>query len=142
MNHQETVNRERRVYGETDSQYDPFLGGIFKSKHKKKKEKLDIQQRDANLNLTNKQNKIADAKAQAELFKAQAEQMRVVTAQKLAEKAETQLQGAKASTQLKYVGIVIAGIVVIGGVALALYMIKQSKNTLLNSAKLAKVKAV
>lgn len=142
MNNQNTRNKERRVYGETDSHYDPFLGGIFKSKHKKKKEKLDIKQRDANLSLTNRQNKIAEAKAQSELFKAQAEQMRAVTAQKLAEKADTQLKGAKASTQLKYVGMAIGGIVVIGGVALAVYLVKQSKNLPAKSAKLAKVKAV
>ena len=140
MENQRRANKERRVYGERDSHYDPFLGGIFKSKHKKKKQKLDIKQRDASLSLTNKQNKIAEAKAQAELFKAQAEQMRAVTAQKLAEKAETQLQGAKASTQLKYVGMAIGGIVVIGGVALAVYLVKQNKNTTINAAKFAKMK--
>jgi hypothetical protein len=142
MSNQNTRNKERRIYGEVDSHYDPFLGGIFKSKHKKKKEKLDIKQRDANLSLTNRQNKIAEAKAQSELFKAQAEQMRAVTARKLAEKAETQLQGAKASTQLKYVGMAIGGIVVIGGVALAVYLVKQNKNIPYNSTKLAKIKAV
>jgi hypothetical protein len=140
MYNQETAGKERRIYGQQEEEYDLFLGGIFKSKHKKKKEKLDIKQRDATLNLTQKQNKIAEAKAQAELFKAQAEQMRAVTAQKLAEKAETQLQGAKASTQLKYVGIAIGGIVVIGGIALAVYVVKQSKNSAFNSAKSAKIK--
>jgi hypothetical protein len=135
------TNRERRVYGEHHENYDQFLGGLFKSKHKKKKEKLDIRQRDANLNLTNKQNKIAEAKAQAEVFRAQAEQMRALAAQKLAQKAETQLQGAKATNQLKYVGIAIAAIVVVGGVGLAVYMVKQGKNAALISAKLAEVKA-
>jgi hypothetical protein len=138
MNNQATASKERRIYGQQEDEYDLFLGGIFKSKHKKKKEKLDIKQRDATLNLTHKQNKIAEAKAQAELFKAQAEQMRAVTAQKLAEKAETQLQGAKASTQLKYVGIAIGSIVVIGGIALAVYVVKQSKN----SAKFSKIKTL
>jgi len=140
MNNQETAGKEIRIYGQQEEEYDLFLGGIFKSKHKKKKEKLDIQQRDATLNLTNKQNRIAAARAQAEIFKAQAEQMRAVTAQKLAEKADTQLQGAKASTQLKYVGIAIAGIVVIGGVAMAIYLVKQSKNTALKTKNIAKVK--
>ena len=132
--------RIRRVYGENGDQYDLFLGGLFKSKHKKKKEKLDIQQRDANLNLTNRQNKIAEAKAQAEVFRAQAEQMKALAAQKLAQKADTQLKGARATTQLKYVGIAIAAIVVIGGVALAVYMVKQGKNAALISAKLQKIK--
>lgn len=135
------LNREKRIYGTQKGNHDYFLRNLFKSKHKKKKEKLDIKQRDANLSLTNKQNKIADAKAQAEVFKAQAEQMRALTAQKLAERAETQLQGAKATTQLKYVGIAIAAIVVVGGVALAIYMVKQGKNAALISAKLAKAKA-
>ena len=141
MKQRRTSNRERRVYGEENVYYDQFLGGIFKSKHKKKKEKLDIQQRDANLNLTNRQSQIADAKAKAEVFRAQAEQMKAIAAQKLAEKADTQLKGAKATTQLKYIGMAIAAIVVVGGVALAAYMIKQGKNAALISAKLAKVKA-
>ena len=134
-------NREQRVYGEEHGNYDQFLGNLFKSKHKKKKEKLDIRQRDATLNLTNRQSQIADAKAKAEVFRAQAEQMKAIAAQKLAEKADTQLKGAKATTQLKYVGIAIAAIVVVGGVALAVYMVKQGKNAALISAKLAKIKA-
>ena len=130
---------EKRVYGPQE-EYDNLFG-LFKSKHKKKKEKLDIRQRDANLNLTNSQNQIANAKAKAEVFRAQAEQMKAVTAQKLAEKAEAQLQGAKATNQLKYVGIAIAGIVVVGGIALAIYMVKQGKNAAIISARLAKIKA-
>lgn len=136
-----TSQRERRVYGQGNDNYDQFLGNLFKSKHKKKKEKLDIQQRDANLNLTNRQSQIADAKAKAEVFRAQAEQMKAIAAQKLAERADTQLKGAKATTQLKYVGMAIAAIVVVGGVALAVYMVKQGKNAALISAKLAKVRA-
>jgi multidrug efflux pump subunit AcrA (membrane-fusion protein) len=136
-----TSNRIRKVYGGEGDHYDLFLGGLFKSKHKKKKEKLDIKQRDANLSLTQKQNQIADAKAQAEVYRAQAEQMKALAAQKLAQKAESQLQGAKATTQLKYVGMAIAAIVLVGGVTLTIYMIKQGKKAALISKKLAMVKA-
>ena len=132
-------NKERRVYG-NDEEYDNLFG-LFKSKHKKKKERREIKQQDANINLTNKKNQIADAKAKAEIFRAQAEQMKAIAAQKFAERAETQLKGAKATTQLKYVGMAIAAVVLVGGVALAIYMVKQGKNAALISAKLAKVKA-
>lgn len=133
--------RERRVYGYDDNQYDPFLGGLFKSKHKKKKEKLDIQQRETTLNLTNTQNQIAAAKAQSEVFKAQAEQMRALAARKLAEKADTQLKGAKATTNLKYIGLGVAAIVLVGGIALIGMIMKQGKKSALISARLAKIKA-
>jgi|GEM_PF-3252540 len=130
----------KRVYGD-DNRHDQFLGGLFKSKHKKKKEKLELQQKDASLNLTLKQSQIADAKAKAETYKAQAEQMRAIAAQKQAEKADTQLKGARATTQLKYVGLGIGALIVVGGVVLTVYMIKQGKRSALIRAKIAKVKA-
>ena len=136
---QNKIRRVRKVYGRNDAEYDNLFG-LFKSKHKKKKEKLDIQQRNANLNLTNKQNEIANAKAQAEVFRAQAEQMKALTAQKLAEKADAQLSGAKATAQLKYVGVGIAIIVGVGAIALTIYMVKQSKKSALISAQLKKAK--
>ncbi len=132
--------RIRKVYGDHSTEYDDFLGGLFKSKHKKKSEKLEIKQKDANLLNTSLQNKIAEAKVQTETFLARAAQSKALAAQKFAETADTQLKGARASTQLKYLGMAIAAISLIGGVVLIVYIAKQGKRAALISAKLNKVK--
>lgn len=132
--------RVRKVYGHNDHEYDQFLGGLFKSKHKKKEERREITQRDANIDLTRKQSQAVSAKLEAETYRARKAQMEALTAQKQAEKADTQLSGAKATTQLKYVGLAIAAIVGIGAVALTIYMVKQSKKSALISAQLKKAK--
>jgi len=131
---------ERRLYGNRDDNYDNLLFGLIKTRSEKKKESQERSQRDANINLTNRQNEIAAAKAQAEVYRAQAEQMKALAEKKNAEKADVQLSGARATTNLKYVGITIAAIVGVGAVALTVYMIKQGKKAALISARLQKAK--
>lgn len=140
MRDRDNRRRVSKVYGRKEQEYDQFLGGLFKSKHKRKQERRDIRQRDAKIDLTRKQSLAVSAKLEAETFRARKAQMEALTAQKQAEKADAQLSGAKATAQLKYVGLGIAIIVGVGAVALTIYMIKQSKKAALISAQLKKVK--
>lgn len=122
----DTTYKQYRVYGKRQDSYDCFWP--FKSKYQKQQEALNLEKLTASLNLTHKQNAIARAKAKTESLKAQAEQLKAIAAQKAAEKADTQLKGAKVVTQLKYVSLGIGIIVLVGGIALIGYLVNQRKS--------------
>ena len=130
-----------RTYGHPyrDEDYD-YLFGFLRSKDKKKKDALEIQQKQANVQLTMQRQLQAKQQIAAEASKAKAEEARAFAAQKQAEKAAVQLQGAHAMKNLTYLGFAIGAIVIIGGVAMTIYMIKQGKKSALIAAKVAKAK--
>lgn len=133
--------KERRVYGQPQEQYD-HLFGFLKSKNKKKKEKLDIKQRESNIALTAQQNAIARAKAQAEVHRAEAEKMKAIAAMKQAEKAQVQLKGAEANNHIRYIVAGVAVLLLVGGAYVVAQMVKQGKKSKEIAERIAKAQAL
>lgn len=116
-----------RIYGqEHQEHYDQFF---WKSKAKKNKEKQEKTQRNATISLTHNQSAKVAQEAKAATFKAQAEQYRALAAQKAAETANTVLEGAKATVNLKNTAIAIGVVFILGGVALAMYAMRENKKS-------------
>lgn len=117
----------KRVYGQQREEYDPFLGGLFKSKAKKKKEKQEHSQRDANISLTHYQGAKTAAEAEAARFNAQAAKAKAAAAERLAAMSNVQLQGAQATVQLKNAGLMVSALLIVGVIGAAIYIVRENK---------------
>jgi hypothetical protein len=128
-----------KTYGHrlNDADYD-YLFGFLRSRDKKAKDKLDIQQKTANLSLSIQKKIMAAKQIEAEELKKQAEEARVFTAQKEAATAEAKLKGTNAMTSLTYVGLAIGGLILIGGVGAMVYFFSKQKSTNSKPIKLVK----
>jgi hypothetical protein len=128
-----------KTYGHhlNDVDYD-YLFGFLRSRDKKTKDKLDIQQKTADLALSIQKRQMAVKQIEAEELKKQAEEARVFTAQKEAATAEAKLKGTNAMTTLTYVGLAIGGLVLIGGIGTMVYLLNKQNKTKLKPTKIVK----
>jgi hypothetical protein len=123
-----------KTYGHhlNDVDYD-YLFGFLRSR-----DKLDIQQKTADLALSIQKRQMAVKQIEAEELKKQAEEARVFTAQKEAATAEAKLKGTNAMTTLTYVGLAIGGLVLIGGIGTMVYLLNKQNKTKLKPTKIVK----
>lgn len=117
-----------------DADYD-YLFGFLRSRNKKAKDKLEIQQKTADLALVRQRRQMAVKQMETEEYKKQAEEAKVFTAQKEAAAAEVKLKGANAMTTLTYVGLAIGGLVLVSGIGTMVYLLTNRHKTKLKTTK-------
>ena len=125
----EERRKVKRIYGQQQEEYDNWLFGLIKSKSEKNKEKQQETQRNATISLTHHQSTKVAEEAKAAAFRAKAAEYKALAAQKAVATANTILEGARASANLKNAGIAVATLLILGIIGGAVYIIRESKKS-------------